>query len=82
MNRRQFLRGAVVGVSVMALAARLKFSEPADLGLATVKPEGSQVSYDAGETMADALARSMLHTKEQIAANVLTSSFPKYRVGS
>jgi hypothetical protein len=59
MNRRSFLRGAAVTISVMALAGRLKMRAPeqSSFGLASVKGEGETIMYD---DVADA-ARYQIH---------------------
>lgn len=54
MNRRHFFR-AMAGISVMAIASRLKFddgialnsiSHPGGFGLAPIKAEGASIDYD------------------------------------
>lgn len=67
MNRRGFLRGTV---SVMAVAAVLKFAPPKPEYIRKVfHVEGSNPSY------AEALARSMILTREKVTANVLNRGF-------
>ena len=67
MNRRGFLKGTV---SVMAMAAVLKFAPPKPEYIRKVfYVEGSDPGY------AVALANSMMQTKEAVGARVLGSVF-------
>lgn len=80
MNRRGFLRGAAVTISVMALAGRLKSREPdsSSFGLAPVKAEGTSIPYDEiGDRYSKALAKSMLQTREITMAEALKDA-PEY----
>ncbi len=66
MNRRGFLRGTV---SVMAMAAVLKFAPANPEYIRKVyHVEGSDPRY------AEALARSMMETKEVVGARILDSA--------
>lgn len=55
-------------------------------GLAPLKVEGASIAYDLNEAnlekisirYANALARSMMQTREHVAANVLNNIFPEY----
>lgn len=66
MNRRGFLKGTV---SVMAMAAVLKFAPPKPEYIRKIyHVEGSNPGY------AEALARSMMETREVVGARVLGSA--------
>lgn len=75
MDRRTFIRGAfaVAGAALIPVAAT---SEKVTHTYTRMSLENTLLTpEEIGRQMAEALAKSMMMTKEQMAANVLTRAF-------
>jgi hypothetical protein len=67
MNRRGFFK-AVAATAVVAFAAQTRFAQTA---LRAIEPDWEKI----GRLYSEALARSLIETKETIAANILNNAF-------
>ncbi len=76
MNRRNFLRG----VSVMALAAKLNFSQPEYTNV-TYGTETPGLPDEVRKKYVLALARSIQMSREQMTARILNNAFTKPLAG-
>ena len=75
MNRRDFIVSAIGAATMAAVpdakSAGATWDVKPEFGLAPIKQEGATIAYDQGDRMARALARSIMQTKENVAARVL-----------
>lgn len=77
MDRRTFITGAVALATVPFLPqVRAPYSKPVVHQYTRMSLENTLLTpEEIGKKMAEALAKSMMMTKEQMAANVLTRAF-------
>lgn len=75
MDRRSFIAGAFA-VACTPLLPKAEYSKPVLHEYTRMSLENTLLTpEEIGKKMAEALAKSMMMTREQMAANVLTRSF-------
>lgn len=80
MNRRDFIKAFAGGIATVAIGMRLARGMPEVLADGYKYTTYSTGFAGTGERYAAALAKSMMQTKEAVAANVLNTAFQDYRV--
>lgn len=78
MNRRDFIKAFAGGIATVAIGMRLARGMPEVLADGYKYTTYSTGFAGTGERYAAALARSMMQTREVVAANVLNNIFPEY----